>query len=355
MKRAITLIAAILIALPLAAASRELKVSPGQLLEIDLNQHGAIEITGTDRNVVAVDSSKEVEISQSSRGVRVESNLMKGGGKMTLRVEVPRKFDVTIDTLGGGITINNVEGEIRGKTMGGKLTLGNLRGTLNLTTMGGNIELRDSVVEGSVETMGGQVLLKNVAGGVKGSSMGGNVIYDNVKGPEGSTGKAVVISTMGGRIDVAAAPHGADVKTMGGAIEIKEAAEFVKASTMGGDIRVGGVAGSAKASTMGGDVDVTILPGGPRDKDVDLSSMGGRITLTLPAGYSASFDVEITYTKNSSRKYEIKSDFPMQITETPDWNYRAGAPRKFIRGTSTSGAHTVKIRTVNGDVVIRKR
>lgn len=81
--------------------------------------------------------------------------------------------------------------------------------------------------------------------------------------------------------------------------------------------------------------------------------MGGK--LTLPIDYTASFDVEIAYTKNSSRNFEIKSDFPMTVTETSDWNYHAGVPRKFIRGKSSGGAHTVKIRTGNRDVVIRKK
>lgn len=354
MKRIITTAAALLIALPLFAAQR-VPAKSGGTLDVKLNPGGAITIVGTSAAEVVVEATNDegnVEVSRRGDTVTVERDM---GRRVDLRIEVPSSFNIQLHTNGGGVSIANVSGTIKGRTMGGPLKLEKLRGKLDMETMGGNIDLTDSEVDGEVSTMGGRVLLKNVSGDINGKSMGGNVIYDNVTRPDGSTGKAVVISTMGGRIDVATAPAGADVKTMGGDIHIKQAAEYVKASTMGGDVRIDAVDGTVSASTMGGNVDVTVVGGSARDRDVELKSMGGEITLTLPANFAGTFDVEIIYTRNSRRDYKITSDFPLNITETPEWSYSRGVPRKTIRGTGGSGGNTVKIETTNGDVVIRKR
>ena len=63
-------------------------------------------------------------------------------------------------------------------------------------------------------------------------------------------------------------------------------------------------------------------------------------------------DITLAYTKNSKQRYEIKSDFPLQIGETPDWQYGSGTPRKNIYGTGTinGGEHKIKIETINGNV-----
>ncbi len=64
--------------------------------------------------------------------------------------------------MGGGVSIDGVEGTFSGKTMGGKLKLTNLKGELQLTTMGGSITLTNSDVDGRVKTMGGKALVENV-------------------------------------------------------------------------------------------------------------------------------------------------------------------------------------------------
>ena len=121
---------------------------------------------------------------------------------------------------------------------------------------------------------------------------------------------------------------------------------------MGGDIRIDEVDGWVKATTMAGDVDVTVLGG----HDIEITSMYGEITLTVPSGVGLEIDIELDYTKNSSRDYRIESDFPLSQQESQDWDYGHGSARKTIKGTGTAGGggHKVVIRTVNGNIYLKQ-
>ena len=145
-----------------------------------------------------------------------------------------------------------------------------------------------------------------------------------------------------------------------GDVEIHSAAEFVRAKTMGGDIRIDEVDGAVSAETMGGDVNVTMI-GNPSEKkrDVTISSKGGDITLTVPAGLSMDVDIRIAYTKESwfDRKgYRIESDFDLKEERTKDWDDDYGTPRKFIygKGEIAGGKNKVRIETINGNVYLKK-
>lgn len=346
------------------------KAESGGELEVDIKIGGSITVTGWDENSVEVlarfrgnelDEYIWLEIDETSNGVSVSagSDGHSRSSKLEFKIKVPKKYDIELNTMGGGLYVSNLEGDLEGETMGGGIELNKLKGEVDFSTMGGSIELSDSEVDGKVSTMGGKVSFENIIGDVSGSSMGGDVIYRNVRSREGnSEGGEVKIKTMGGDIKVDEALYGANVTTMGGDIEVNKVVKYLKASTMGGDIDVKEIDGKIKASTMGGDVYVT-MTGNPDeyDREVELSSMGGDIELTLPDGISATLDIRVTYTRNSSKRYKIISDFPLDIEGDKDWSYGDGDPRKTIdgKGKTGSGKHRVKVSTVNGDIIIRKK
>lgn len=347
-----------------AALEREIPVRSDGLLEFDLRTGGTITISGWSSQSVQVSADVsgrsadivDLRVEERDGGVLISSRFTEDrrntNASIKLDVRVPSFFNLKIETMGGGVTIDGVEGTIEGKTMGGKLNLSNLKGEIDLTTMGGAIKLTNSDLDGRVKTMGGKALVEDVFGDVKVTSMGGEVTHRRVTRTNGdSIGEQVNVRTMGGEIDVSDAPLGADVHTMGGDITIGSAAEYVKAKTMGGDIRIKEVDGWVKATTMGGDVDVTVVG----NHDVELTSMSGEVTLIIPDGANFDIDIELEYTKNSSRNYQIHSDFPIQQHESADWDYDHGSPRKTIKGTATAGgANRVVIRTINGDVYLKK-
>jgi DUF4097 and DUF4098 domain-containing protein YvlB len=391
MKRAI-LISLILVFVSFGAKpdtiEKEFKVAMGKKLELDLKTGGTIDITGWDKEIVhfsvriAGRDAKDcaVEFDETPAGVRVYSHHARHSRShstnLKFEIKVPEKFDIEIESNGGGISIANVEGTIGGKTMGGKLDLTKLKGYVDLRTMGGDVTVTDSDLDGEVKTNGGKVLIQDVTGDLRGSSMGGQMVRKNVINRRGdSTKDEVHISTMGGDINVDDAPSGADVQTMGGSISIGSASKFVKAktmggaieighangqvniTTMGGNIRIDSVDGTVQATTMAGDIDITMVGDAEKgDRDVKLKSMSGDVELTVPASLSMDLDITLAYTKESSRDHKIISDFPIKLEYTREWDHSQGSPRKYIYGTGTiaGGKNRLRIETVNGDVYLKK-
>ena len=365
---------AALLILPTPATAQRLErtfdVAAGKRLDVHLETGGDLHITTWDRDQVAVVVNRDgpdadridVDFDERASGlfIRTEysSRRRRNRGDVNMEITVPLRFDLNIETTGGDLHIDGVQGDIKGQSMGGDLTLSHLAGTLHMTTMGGDVELTSADVDGEVQTMGGDVLLEDVTGSVKGSTMGGEVTYRNVKTRAGGRpDDEVRISTMGGDINVDEAASGADVHTMGGDIRIRSAGHHVKAKTMGGEIDVDGVDGWIEATTMGGDIDVTMV-GNPADGDrhVELTSMGGDVELTVPAGLSMAFDIELVYTRNADDTYRIISDFPMAQERTDRWDYHDGDARKYIYGTGevAGGRHRIRIKTTNGNITVRR-
>lgn len=352
---------------------KEFDVKPGGKVNIELRCGGAIEIVGWDKNVVSVDlevrgrdtDDLNVEIYQDGNNVNISSYFdneeHNNKTHQKLLVNVPREFNVEFETMGGNVKVDKVQGIMEGKTMGGHLDLSNLKGQLDIMTMGGEINVSDCEVDGKVKTMGGAVLVENVVGDLDASSMGGKVTQRNVKGKEGSIGKEVNISTMGGEIDVDSAPNGAKVKTMGGNITINSVSKFVDAVTYGGDIEIKEVDGKVHAKTLGGDVDVKFIGSGD-DKDINLNSLGGNMTLYVPSNFSMDVFIEITITEewadehNNLDNIKVIGDFNLSGELSKDWDDSNGSPRKYYRakGSFNGGKNKVVIKTINGDVTFKK-
>jgi DUF4097 and DUF4098 domain-containing protein YvlB len=347
---------------------RKFDIDSNSDISIDLHTGGSITVVGWEKEQVEVTADVEddaedyrMDFNERSSGLSIDvSHLGRGrhSGDVQIVVQVPKKSNLELETTGGDISIDNIEGDIEGQTMGGDIELSNLRGNIEFTTMGGEIDVRNSNLDGELKTMGGDITFENVSGNVKGETMGGDVKYRGEgRAKNKDKNREVRISTMGGDIKVDDAPGGANVSTMGGEIRIGSAGKFVKATTMGGDVELKEVDGGFKLSTMGGDVTAKMI-GDPNtgDRDIDISSMGGDINLTVPADLSMRFDLKLTYTKRSSGSYQIISDFPVKIEESEEWEYSDGSPRKYIYGSGdvAGGKFKVKIETINGNIVIKK-
>jgi DUF4097 and DUF4098 domain-containing protein YvlB len=355
---------------------KKFPASSGGKLILDLKAGASVKISGTGGSAIEVTYSNEctppceVSVEESGSAVTIMTRFTKSGKKQNsdieLSVAVPARFDVEVDSSGGGISIDGVEGTFTGETAGGELTLRGVRGVAKLSTMGGEIQLTDSELDGFLKTMGGEVTFENVVGDVRGSSMGGNVRYKNVKSRGGGVASpertgdlddadpdTVQISTMGGEIEVDEAPEGADLHTMGGNIEVRGARRFVRAKTMGGNIEIESIDGWVQATTMGGDIDVNVTG---RGGDVTLTSMSGDIEINVPAGFGMDLELEIAFTRNSGKDYKIDAPGGLKQTVTPEWDHEHGTPRKYIRssGSVNGGGHAVKVRTVNGNLVIKE-
>jgi DUF4097 and DUF4098 domain-containing protein YvlB len=331
-------------------------------------------------------------------------------------IHVPRSFNVRIKSAGGGVAIKNVDGYFTGSTGGGEIEIRNASGQAEISTGGGDILVSDSRLTGSASTGGGQVLIERVTGSFSGYSGSGPVTYINsdggVKRKDGARGSSsgssassatneptyvvdgvpigigagggrnmtvkngsktttsysydgvgkggsfgaggIRMHSNGGDISLPAAPDGARVTTGGGAVRIGPSAGEVYASTGGGLIEIGPASGSVEAHTGAGNVTITLTGSGPHS--VDVTSGLGQVVLIVPRDLSATLELESAYTNNLGHETRIESDWPLTITATRDWDNSEGTPRKYVRVRQTigSGGPVIRVRTVNGNVVLRR-
>ena len=372
---------------------KEFDIAKGNKIILDLETGGSISISSWDKDKVAVkvhvsridSDAYDLDFDAGSSSVRITSD-HKGswlkkhnrGGHFEFDIKVPSEFDIEIETMGGEVYVSDVKGKISGETMGGDLDFRNIEGdinfqtmgggirvekatgVLNLETMGGNITVSNSKADGKVSTFGGRILIEDVDGNLKGSTMGGKVTYRNVTGRSGdgqSDDDELSVNSLGGAINIDAAPQGARLETNGGEITVRSAKKFVKAETLGGDIRIHEIDGWVKAKTLGGDVIVNMV-GDPDNgrRDVTILSLGGDIELTVPDGLSMDLDIEIGYTKKARRDYRIISDFDIEEERTDRWEGSWGDKKKYIygKGQAGDGKNRIELTTINGDVYIKR-
>ena len=159
-------------------------------LTLDLRAGGSVRIVGSQDKVVRIrvtDNGRAcgdcgVQLEQGGDGIQVHSTRpATSGAELRFEIAVPEHFDLDLSSAGGAVSIEGVDGTIKGTTEKGELELRRLSGTVDLETKDGDVTLRESYVNGRVHTVGGRVLLEDVSGTVAGSSAKGKVVERRVQ------------------------------------------------------------------------------------------------------------------------------------------------------------------------------
>ncbi|MBI3365893.1 MAG: DUF4097 family beta strand repeat protein [Ignavibacteriae bacterium] len=225
-------------------------VQPGGKFVIDADA-GSVSIIGTDKQEVAIRvaahgseknlSRYKVDFFQEGNTIRVEGRFKQkhfmffGDNSIDVQydVEVPREFNLSLQTSGGNIVVQDIKGSIEGSTAGGDIDLTKLDGTVNLSTSGGNVSVQQATGDFKLETSGGNITGDNLSGNVRFETSGGNVEIRNTDGK-------VYASTSGGNIRATLKDNkGIDLSTSGGNVVVrlpKTIAGDVRAEASGGDV-----------------------------------------------------------------------------------------------------------------------
>ncbi|HYO46593.1 MAG TPA: DUF4097 family beta strand repeat-containing protein [Gemmatimonadota bacterium] len=129
-----------------------------------------------------------------------------------------------------------------------------------------------------------------------------------------------------------------DAGTVNGGIDVSGLQADVRVSSVNGGIEVAS-SGTVEASTVNGSIKAS-TGSASWSGTLDFQTVNGSITLTLPAGASASISAE---TVNGG----FSSDFPLTV-EAGRWG-----PKR-VHGTIGSGGGRLNLETVNGGIAIRK-
>lgn len=352
---------------------REFSVNAGQLFKLQSEIGGSITVKGEGQGKIQVSVTHnggdefKFDFQESSAGVTLIASGPKnwnGNRHIEYMVTVPQEFNLDLSTSGGNIELQNIKGSINGKTSGGNLTTENINGNITLKTSGGNISLTETSGEGTTSTSGGNISGKSLNGKFDLKTSGGNISMENskIEGDIKTSGGNITcknsevkgeVHTSGGNIVVDKAPQGISVATSGGNINIHSANSFAEAKTSGGNINLDEVDGWITAHTSGGDVKARMV-GEPNSgkRDVEITSSGGTLTLTVPEGLGMNIEVETHYNARSNfgKKPEIKSDFNLSTSEEQDGN----SVRLFGSGKVGDGRNTIRLKTSGGSIYLKK-
>lgn len=137
-------------------------------------------------------------------------------------------------------------------------------------------------------------------------------------------------------------PRGTDVRlrTINGGIDVREMSGDIDFRTTNGGVRLVGLAGDVRGRTTNGGLRVELAGDSWEGGGMDVETMNGGVTMTIPDGYSAELEVG---TVNGG----IDVDFPVTIQGRLD--------RRQLRTTLGDGGSRIRAVTTNGGVRVVRR
>ena len=302
---------------------RLFQVTPGGRLTLDADR-GLIEVRTTDRDYVDVKIERKVKkngkwsveevledfaitFDQNDDGVTVSAkygqkqpwrrNRERNRLEVKFLIAVPQQYNVDLKTSGGGISVADLEGEVRARTSGGGLRIGRIKGSVWGRTAAGSIEVEEAEGDADVKAAGGGITISNVVGAV-------------------------------------------EAKTAGGSIHIDKAAGSVNTKTFGGNITVEEVMRSISAKTFGGSIEAYIS-GQPKG-DCSLEATGGDVTTHVAEDIAVAVEVRT----NGGR---VSTDVPVTVVG------QGKTSRDQLQGAINGGGPQLKLLTFGGSIRLHKR
>lgn len=211
---------------------KTLQTEPGKELVVTLVA-GNIKVSTWSNNEVNVkiygnDEAEDKVIFNAENvesGVKVEATHKgtKNFKNLNIRAEiiVPVSYDAKLFSSGGNLTIEDLNGKVKANTSGGNITANNIKGDVEAYSSGGNITIDKNTGNIDASTAGGNITVDTFEGNANVSTMGGHISLT------GSNGK-IDASTAGGNInlDYSGKNRGMELSTMGGNITASLPSDF---------------------------------------------------------------------------------------------------------------------------------
>jgi hypothetical protein len=292
--------------------------------------------------------------SQSPRQAGHGSNL-----RVQFQIAVPRRFNVDVTTQGGDIALeapldgearlttaggdvrsSDVTGALRIETAGGSIEVGRIGGDLSARTAGGSIRVGDAKSNVILETSGGEIVTGAVTGSLRAETAGGDVVVAGANGQ-------LVARTAGGQIQIGPTGSSVRAETAGGSIQLHGARGHVVAETAGGSIDLLQVESAVRATTAAGRILAELNCTRKSFGASQLETSMGDVYVYLPGDVPLTIDAAIA----TAAGHQIQSDFPLDI----QGNKEDLVPSTLRgHGNLNGGGETLRLRTVAGNIEIRK-
>ena len=207
------------------------------------------------------------------------------------------------------------------------------------TRMGNVIALE--VKDATVTTGAGEIIVGRATGSLEATSHGGPINIGETMGPAD-------LETTAGDILINFARKGGHAKTGGGNIRVRHSAGPLNLDSGGGDVTVHEARGNVTASTVSGDVNVAV-PEGVRSVELDLTTKGGNVILTLPSGLRATIDATVISSNSGSHTIDSNVEGLAIVRDVVSSKNRVRA-----RGTLNGGGPLIRILAEEGNIQLRQ-
>jgi DUF4097 and DUF4098 domain-containing protein YvlB len=277
---------------------------------------------------------------------------------VTFDLQLPTRFNLDVETQGGGVEVTRLEGELRAATAGGDIHTGDVSGPVRVETQGGAIDLGnigqrveahtagggihvgDVRGDATLDTRGGEIVAGMVQGTLRAETAGGDIVSRGASGP-------VYVETAGGRIDLGQCGANVRAETAGGSIHVDAARGRVQVETAGGSIDLMQLMSGVRAETAAGHILAHIIANRGTFAPSSLETSVGDIHVFLPPNLPLNIDAVI----EEAMGHRIMSEFPLSV-RGGQGDFVAGTVEG--RGALQGGGSELKIRTVMGNIEIRK-
>ena len=278
--------------------------------------------------------------------------------KVEYEVRVPTRFNLELETRGGEISVERLQGElravtaggsirtddisgpVRAETAGGSIVLGNIGNRVEARTAGGAVRVGDVQGDAILETSGGEIIAGRITGGGRAATAGGDILLR-------AAGGDLTVVTAGGQIRLGEVGGRVRAETAGGSIQLDSARGPVQVETAGGCINLDRVDTAVRAATVAGKIRAQITASRESFANSVLETAFGDVEVYLPTDLPITIDAVI---QNASG-HSIVSDFPLQIDKGGP-----GVRSRVIegRGALNGGGQVLRIRTTAGNIEIRR-
>jgi DUF4097 and DUF4098 domain-containing protein YvlB len=265
------------------------------------------------------------------------------------QVNIPRKFEVELQTAGGDIRLGDLEGDALARTTSGSIRLGAVTGKVEARDSGGDIVIANAGSSVVAHTTSGSINIQTLNGRLEAKNSGGDI---NV----GQAGGDVTAETTSGTIKVKSAKGRLDARNSGGNVVLGETGGEAAVRTTSGSISIGLAKGKVEARNSGGDIKVTdardlvtatttsgtisVAFSACPKAECRLEVAGGGINVTLPANAALNLDAQ-------SSGGQVVTAMPVTVTG------QDGRKTGSLKGQLNGGGPGLWLRASSGDIRVK--
>jgi TonB family protein len=299
--------------------------------------------------------------SKTSGGAAIEAKVpwqgLRGRFSAAIEVHIPRSFNLEINSGGGTIEVQDIDGNIALQSEGGNISVGRVgKGSVpdnagSYAARAKRDRLKPVLLAARIETQGGQISVGDVAGTLRATTAGGHILTGKIDGDAflrtgggqiftGRVAGQATLDSGGGNIQIESAGAGVTADAAGGSLVLRQAEAPLHATASSGGLTAWLNAAGAKA---------TPRSGAPKSRQPSqLSSTGGNLVLYVPRNLAATIDARI----EQSDGYRIFADpsLPVQISaQDSAQNERTIHYAVRLNG----GGEILHLKAVSGNIVLR--